>query len=97
MRKPGVPRGGEEPVHGLTTSKNFITANAIENILTEPPKLTTYGSDQYLYRKDYGNVPAYLLKMQARHSRMMDTLKTQELDRMKREQEKVKLLTPDEK
>ena len=33
-RKPGIPTQSDEPVHGLTTSKNFITANAIENILT---------------------------------------------------------------
>jgi len=96
-RKPGIPTQGDEPVHGLTTSKNFITANAIENILTEPPKLTTYGSDQYLYRKDYGNVPQYLLKMQARHGKMMETLQTQELQRIKHEQDKVKLLSSDEK
>eukprot|EP01047_Picozoa_sp_COSAG01_P038948 COSAG01_NODE_3189_length_6441_cov_8.086566_8_plen_83_part_00 len=35
-RKPGCPRRGDMPVHGLTTSKNFITANAIENILAGP-------------------------------------------------------------
>ena len=33
-KKPGVPRRSEQPVHGLTTSKNFITSNAIENILS---------------------------------------------------------------
>ena len=32
-RKPSVTRRAEAPVYGLTTSKNFVTSNAIENIL----------------------------------------------------------------
>ena len=32
-RKPSVPRKEEKPVMGITTSKNFITANAVEAIL----------------------------------------------------------------
>jgi hypothetical protein len=46
MRKPSVTRREEQPVYGLTTSKNFITSNAIENILTDPPRLSQPGSDQ---------------------------------------------------
>ena len=33
-RKPSCPRRDDMPIHGLTTSKNFVTSNAIENILS---------------------------------------------------------------
>jgi hypothetical protein len=32
-RKAGVPDRTEKPIMGITTSKNFITANAVEAIL----------------------------------------------------------------
>ena len=96
-KKPSVPRKSEQPVHGLTTSKNFITSNAIENILAEPPKLKEYGSDQFLYKKEFGTVPAYLRRMKARHGAMMESLQQQEMERIQREQDRVKLLSTDER
>ena len=35
-RKPAVPRRDEMPVHGIRTTKNFITQNAVENIMSVP-------------------------------------------------------------
>ena len=35
-RKPGVPRIQDRPVLGLKTTKNFITQNAVENIMSVP-------------------------------------------------------------
>lgn len=35
-RKPPVPRRDEMPVHGIRTTKNFITQNAVENIMSVP-------------------------------------------------------------
>lgn len=32
-RKPFVPRATERPIMGLTSNKNYITANAVEAIL----------------------------------------------------------------
>lgn len=32
-RKPAVPKKDEKPIHGLVSDKNFIVANAVENIL----------------------------------------------------------------
>ena len=32
-RKPAVPKRDEKPIHGLVSDKNFIVANAVENIL----------------------------------------------------------------
>ena len=35
-KKPNVPGRGEKPVMGLQTTKNFLVANAVENILSVP-------------------------------------------------------------
>ena len=32
-RKAPVPKRDEKPIHGLVSDKNFIVANAVENIL----------------------------------------------------------------
>eukprot|EP00658_Telonema_sp_P-2_P003095 TRINITY_DN11138_c0_g1_i4.p1 TRINITY_DN11138_c0_g1~~TRINITY_DN11138_c0_g1_i4.p1 ORF type:complete len:302 (+),score=90.57 TRINITY_DN11138_c0_g1_i4:96-908(+) len=63
-RKPTVPRRDEKPVHGLVTSKNFITCNAVENILAVPKK-TDARQVSYMNKKGYGKVPAYLEKVKA--------------------------------
>ena len=60
--KPGVPKREEKPVMGLVTSKNFITCNAVENILAVPKK-TDVRQVSYLNKKGYGKVPAYLEKV----------------------------------
>merc|ERR1711934_1301786 len=61
-RKPGVPTRVEKPVMGLVTSKNFITCNAVENILAVPKK-TDVRQVSYMNKKGYGKVPAYLEKV----------------------------------
>ena len=38
MTKPAVPKATERPVMGLVSQKNFVKANAIENILAKPEK-----------------------------------------------------------
>ena len=57
--KPAVPYRGEKPVMGLQSSKNFVTANAIETILSEPRKMGGVPV-QYAKRQGYGKVPKYL-------------------------------------
>jgi len=61
-RKTGVPTKEEKPVMGLVTSKNFITCNAVENILAVPKK-TDVRQVSYMNKKGYGKVPAYLEKV----------------------------------
>merc|ERR1711912_54306 len=61
-RKTGVPTREEKPVMGLVTSKNFITCNAVENILAVPKK-TDVRQEPYMNKKGYGKVPAYLEKV----------------------------------
>ena len=33
LKKQAVPKRDEKPIHGLVSDKNFIVANAVENIL----------------------------------------------------------------
>lgn len=58
-RKPSVPRMEDKPIMGLRTTKNFITANAVEAILQVPQGLPEPEPD-YLKKADYGKVPEYL-------------------------------------
>ena len=61
-RKEPLPKKGEEPLHGLKTDKNFITANALEAILAEPQNVRqepVRGTD----RPDYAHIPAYLVNL----------------------------------
>jgi len=57
--KPSVPRREETPIFNLVTSKNFVVANAVENILATPRKVPDAGKD-YLHKEDYGKAPKYL-------------------------------------
>jgi hypothetical protein len=61
-RMPPVPRITEKPVMNLVSSKNFVTANAVENILAAPKKVGVEVKD-YLHKEDYGKVPTYLTKI----------------------------------
>lgn len=58
-RKPSVPARTDRPVMGLKSTKNFITANAVEAILQVPKGLDKKEPD-YLKKADYGQTPAYL-------------------------------------
>merc|ERR1719310_1223095 len=61
-RMPPVPRRSEKPIMNLVSSKNFVTANAVENILAAPKKVVQEVPD-YLHKDDYGKVPAYLTQI----------------------------------
>ena len=57
-----MPKKDEKPIHGLVSDKNFIVANAVENILAAP-KLPQNTQKDYLKKKNYGAVPKYLTKI----------------------------------
>jgi len=75
-RKPNVPRKDDRPIMGLKTTKNFITQNAVENIMSVPKKPdrnyvdTKKGDKQpldpsgmepkYVNKKDFGQTPEYI-------------------------------------
>ena len=57
-----MPKHDEKPIHGLVSDKNFIVANAVENILAAP-KLQANKEKDFLKKKNYGAVPKYLTKI----------------------------------
>ncbi|GAQ87417.1 hypothetical protein KFL_003510110 [Klebsormidium nitens] len=73
--KPDLPK--DRPIMGLVSAKNFVTANAIENILASPKKLKD-APPLATQKKDYGKVPGYLTKVK---------------DQVKREKEHIEHLT----
>lgn len=58
-RRPRVPGRFEKPIMGITTSKNYVTANAVEAIL-QAPKQTESAELNYMKKEDFGKIPAYL-------------------------------------
>jgi hypothetical protein len=73
-RKEKVPDKRERPVMGIKTTKNFITANAVEAIL-QVPKSVEFGELNYMKKEDFGKVPAYLGEVQEeirRENEMID-------------------------
>lgn len=71
--KPLVPRREDKPVMGLRTSKNFITANAVEAILSVPQMPQNDGVD-YISKEDYGKVPEYLSQVKEEIRRENDMI-----------------------
>ncbi|MEW5298055.1 MAG: hypothetical protein WDW36_001217 [Sanguina aurantia] len=70
--KAAVPKKEDKPVFGLSSNKNFITANAVEVILAAPGKVPR---PEFLWtsKQDYGQVPTYL----KRNKSLMATEKQQ--------------------
>lgn len=54
-----MPKRDEKPIQGLVSDKNFIVANAVENILAAP-KLPANKDKDFLKKKAYGKTPKYL-------------------------------------
>lgn len=50
---------------GLVSAKNFVTANAVENILAQPKKVPEPAT-LATQKADFGKVPAYLQTVKSR-------------------------------
>jgi len=77
-RRPPVPARDERPVMGQRTNKNYISENALQNIMSAPRNPEHYHVDtrrgdkfvlepsglqpQHIHKKDYGVTPAYVEK-----------------------------------
>jgi len=72
-RKTGVPAKNDVPILGITTSKNFITANAVEAIL-QAPKPPKHMELNYMKKEDFGKVPAYLTQVKEEIRRENDMI-----------------------
>jgi len=95
--KPPVPRRDEKPIMNLVSSKNFVTANAVENILAAPKKVGQEVKD-YLHKADYGKVPMYLNKIKNDIAEEYEYIrKLQEEEEEMERSSMVRQLTDDEK
>ena len=54
-----MPKKDDKPIMGLVSDKNYIVANAVENILAAP-KLPVNKDKDFLKKKTYGRTPMYL-------------------------------------
>lgn len=61
-QKAPVPKKDEKPIMGLTSDKNYILSNAVENILAVTKVKENQGPD-YTKKKEYGKTPKYLQKI----------------------------------
>ncbi len=57
-----MPKKDEKPIMGLVSDKNYIVANAVENILAAP-KLPVNKDKDFLKKRNYGRCPQYLQKI----------------------------------
>ena len=62
VKRAPVPKKDEKPIMGLVSDKNYIVANAVENILAAP-KLPANTDKDYLKKKNFGKVPQYIQKI----------------------------------
>lgn len=63
-KKVDVPKRDERPVMGLKTDKNFVVANAVENILAVPKK-QPIKETRHVEKATYGKVPTYIQRTKA--------------------------------
>ncbi len=95
IKKPPVPTVADKPIMGLKTNKNFITANAIDNILMAPRKMNKTEVN-WFKKKDYGKVPNYIHKL--RQDVENEYLSIREMQRRNEEEDakRRKVLSEDE-
>lgn len=95
VRKPPIPSLDDKPIMGLKTDKNYITANAVENILMQPKKLPEEKKGIYRHRY-FGQIPTYISDLRQKTKEEYEYL--QEMKRQKKAEEdaKTRLLTEQE-
>jgi hypothetical protein len=72
-KKPTVPKKDEKPIMGLVSQKNYVIANAVENMLAQP-KLQE-DPKQYTKKQEYGKTPEYLKNIKEEMNREYDHIK----------------------
>jgi len=86
FKKPAVPTKDEKPIMGLQTQKNYIIANAVENMLAQPKVIEE--PRKFVEKKEYGKVPKYLENIKDQMNREYEHIKAvhiQEEEEMDRE------------
>ncbi|KAG8345627.1 putative Calmodulin binding [Trypanosoma vivax] len=64
-RKSDIPSRYDKPIMGLKSDKNYVVANAVENVLAIPTKCIPPTQNRAVDREDFGKVPKYLLEVKA--------------------------------
>ena len=90
-KKPPIPTVNDTPIFGLKTEKNFIIANAVDNILMQPKK-RNLTNDKPLH-KYYGKVPDYIKKYRLNYENELNDLKEIRRKHQEEEDAKQRLLT----
>jgi hypothetical protein len=85
-RRPPIPARDERPLMGIKTTKNFVTANAVEAILSVPRKPAETDFD-YTRKPDFGRAPAYLSKVKEEVAAEKDYVRQWQEQRSLAEQE----------
>jgi len=94
--KPSVPRKDEKPVMGLVSQKNYITANAVDNILAVPKKPVSTRID-YLQKQDYGKVPGYLGRVKQQIQEEYKMIEEMQQSNMPQQEDDIELITDEER
>lgn len=93
-KKPAVPKMDEKPIQGLVSDKNFIVANAVENILAAP-KLPGNKDKDYLKKKNYGKTPRYLTNIKNEIEDEYNLVREMQIEEQA-EEDRRKFLMPEE-
>ena len=91
IKKPAVPTVNDAPIFGLKTEKNFIIANAVDNILMQPKK-RNFSIDKP-FHKYYGKVPDYIKKYRLNHENELNDIREMRRKHQEEEDAKQRLLT----
>merc|ERR1719240_1414581 len=80
----------------LVSSKNYVTANAVENILAAPKKVGQEVKD-YLRKADFGQVPQYLQRIKTDIQEEYDYIRQLQEQEEEARNSQVRLLSEEEK
>lgn len=93
-KKQAVPLRGDKPIHGLVSDKNFIVANAVENILAAP-KLPARQEQDMLKKRTYGRIPKYVTKIKAEIEDEYNLVREMQIEEQN-ERDRQRMLMPEE-
>lgn len=95
IRRPPIPCLTERPIMGLKSDKNYITSNAVDNILMAPRKKAKEETD-WLHKKYYGEVPKYLKKLKIQVENEYQTIREMQKRNEEEDAKRRKVLTEEE-
>mmetsp|Transcript_31430 Transcript_31430/g.27789 ORF Transcript_31430/g.27789 Transcript_31430/m.27789 type:complete len:277 (+) Transcript_31430:59-889(+) len=93
-RRAAVPKKDEKPIMGLTSDKNYIVANAVENILAAP-KMKDNKDKDYTKKKEYGKTPKYLQKIKGEIDQEYELVREMQMEE-DQQRDREKFLLPDD-